>query len=265
MSDEKTPMGPGAAPFHLGRHCTEVGAELGRLHEARHADTGAAALVLMAEDRIDWELEEPWKVSLSCQREPACVMLEVEQAPASGQVTKLADILVLMTAAIERVEDSAQVNAHLTGGARTPPKPQENRTRQLLHSWRVGALAGLAVLLTLGGGLWWYRASAPERAEPRPQAAVPAPAFRSQVDAPYMTDSDGVGPLAIAYPLPSLPFRNQAIAPCRPERGEVEINGGCWMELAKLPPCLEVQAEYKGKCYLPVSINRGRLPQSIQP
>jgi hypothetical protein len=43
MSDEKTPKACGAAPFHLGRRCTEVGAEPGRLHEARHADTGTAA------------------------------------------------------------------------------------------------------------------------------------------------------------------------------------------------------------------------------
>jgi hypothetical protein len=35
--------------------------------------------------------------------------------------------------------------------------------------------------------------------------------------------------------------------------------------LDKRPPCYEVQAEYQGKCYLPVSARfRRREPQSLQ-
>ncbi|QRK12841.1 hypothetical protein JQX13_24095 [Archangium violaceum] len=52
---------------------------------------------------------------LSCQPEPPSVTLEVEQAPASGRVTEMADILVLMTAVVERVEDNPRVQAHLLG------------------------------------------------------------------------------------------------------------------------------------------------------
>ncbi|HYO55216.1 MAG TPA: hypothetical protein VEU50_20720, partial [Archangium sp.] len=61
------------------------------------------------------------------------------------------------------------------------------------------------------------------------------------------------------------PFIDQAKAPCIPNEGEVEINGGCWVELAKRPPCYEKHAEYKGKCYMPVSASsRGtREPQSL--
>jgi len=45
------------------------------------------------------------------------------------------------------------------------------------------------------------------------------------------------------------------------------INGGCWVEVAKNPPCYEDQAEYQGKCYLPVSKTprQQREPQSIHP
>jgi hypothetical protein len=68
----------------------------------------------------------------------------------------------------------------------------------------------------------------------------------------------------LAYPLPSRPFRNQAKAPCKPREGEVEISGGCWVALEKRPPCFENQAEYQGKCYLPVSL-RSREPQALQP
>jgi hypothetical protein len=47
----------------------------------------------------------------------------------------------------------------------------------------------------------------------------------------------------------------------------LEINGGCWMELAQKPPCADVVAEYQGKCFVPVSKDRsgGRLPQSSKP
>jgi hypothetical protein len=73
----------------------------------------------------------------------------------------------------------------------------------------------------------------------------------------------GTGPFS--YPLPSQPFRNQAKAPCKTQVGEVEINGGCWVALEQRPPCYENRAEYQGKCYLPVSKDRGGLPQSVEP
>ncbi|WP_395819369.1 hypothetical protein [Archangium minus] len=69
----------------------------------------------------------------------------------------------------------------------------------------------------------------------------------------------------ITYPLPAKPFGNQAKAPCKPKKGEVEINGGCWVELAKRPPCYDDQAEYQGKCYLPVAERRPPEPTVIQP
>jgi len=89
----------------------------------------------------------------------------------------------------------------------------------------------------------------------RPRAWNRAPALINK-------RSLGVGP--IAYSLPEKPFIDQAKAPCLTKEDEVEINGGCWMELARRPPCREKQAEYRGKCYLPVSASSRREPQSLQ-
>ncbi len=71
----------------------------------------------------------------------------------------------------------------------------------------------------------------------------------------------------LAYPLPAQPFSDQAKAPCNPKKGQVDINGGCWVKLARNPPCYEDQAEYQGKCYLPVSARsqKPREPRTLQP
>jgi len=88
---------------------------------------------------------------------------------------------------------------------------------------------------------------------------------RGQVDAAQMIDAAESGGPPIAYRLPDKPFRNQATPPCTPNRDEEEINGGCWVQLARKPPCLgETQAEYQGKCYLPVAKRTPPL-QSVEP
>ncbi len=70
--------------------------------------------------------------------------------------------------------------------------------------------------------------------------------------------------MGIAYPLPDKPFSNQARPPCRTNADHVASNGGCWMEIARRPPCHEEQAEYEGKCYIPV-MKAPRRPQSLSP
>lgn len=251
MTDEKTGKGGGKEAFQLGRRYEEVGPELGSLYEARHADTGRAALKLFPGDRMEWQPEGEWRMRLSCQPEPPSVTLEVERAPAPVQVTELADILVLMTAAVERVEDNPEVQAHLAGGRESPRK-----------RWGPRAAAGFAVL-ALGLGFWLHGVNAPEHLEPT-SPDVDSRTF-PKTSAPTLVSADASQTTTIAYPLPSEPFRNQAKAPCKTKRGEVEINGGCWVELARRPPCFEDQAEYQGKCYLPVSKDRGGLPQSVHP
>ena len=251
MANEKTGKDGGTGPFQLGRSYDEVGPELGSLHEARHEGTGRAALKLVPGECVDWQPEGPWRVRLSCEPKQPSVTLEVEQAPASAQVTELASILVLMSAAVERVEDNPQVQAHLARGRVSPRK-----------RWGPRAIAALAVL-ALGLGVWSHLASNPERLEPTSSGMD----FRrpSRADAPGLIDTDDSQAAPIAYPLPWEPFRNQAKAPCRTRSGEVEINGGCWVALERRPPCTDIQAEYQGKCYMPVSKDRGRPPQSVDP
>ncbi|WP_211241477.1 hypothetical protein [Cystobacter fuscus] len=124
------------------------------------------------------------------------------------------------------------------------------------------AAAGLA-LLALGLGAGLLLAGKP--GHPPSPAPVELSDIRSEVDAPIVTGSAPPAPTSLAYPLPKKPFRNQAITPCKPELWEEEINKGCWMALDQRPPCLDVQAEYQGTCYLPVAKDRGRPPQSARP
>ncbi|WP_257460411.1 hypothetical protein [Archangium lipolyticum] len=102
MANAKTGKEGGAGPFQPGRSYDEVGPELGSLHEARHEGTGRAVLTLLPGERMDWQPEGPWRLRLSCEPENPAVTLEVEQAPASARMKELANILVLMTAAVEQ-------------------------------------------------------------------------------------------------------------------------------------------------------------------
>jgi serine/threonine protein kinase len=79
-------------------------------------------------------------------------------------------------------------------------------------------------------------------------------------------DSDRrVGPwvLALGRPLPSKPHPDQRRPPC--DRGEVAINGGCWVKVAdEKPPCGEKMFEYQGACYW-ASFSGPRQPTSEEP
>ena len=187
---------------------------------------------------------------------------KVEEASAPPDLSDVANLLVMTTASVTRVEDDARVRAHVA----SRPRPGA-RTAQPTPARRppVGlALAGLA-LTALVLGVWLGRDRAPDSSE--------------ILWAERTTDTSGANPAgtlgksrypgtgAIAYPMPGKPFSNQATSPCYPELDESEINGGCWFEVARRPPCLkDVQGEYKGKCYLPISKDRGKKPgQAIEP
>jgi hypothetical protein len=261
VADEQSSTGGWMGPFHLVRRCEEVGPDLGLLYEARHVGTGTAALMLRLGEHVDWQPEGPWRVQLTCRPTPTRVTLEVKQAPSPARVSELANILVLMAASVERVENSTQVQAHLARGSVGFAKQWAGRARHLGSSWRGFAVAGLAVV-TLG--LWLHEARDAEYARTQ-TLAEPTLTNIPELNAPHLAKANELDERPIAYPLPSKPFKDQATAPCRPKVGEVEINGGCWVELAWKPPCTELQAEYQGKCYLPTAKKRDRLPQSSHP
>ncbi|AKJ03478.1 Hypothetical protein AA314_05104 [Archangium gephyra] len=139
--------------------------------------------------------------------------------------------------------------------------------KRLLRSPRGLLVAGLTALAL--GALLLPRFSG-ESEGPDSEARASAGALAvAEVQAPVLVDLDGSGVPTITYPLPVRPFSDQAKAPCFPKSGEVEINGGCWVELAKRPPCYDDQAEHQGKCYMPVSAKshekKRREPHSVQP
>jgi hypothetical protein len=225
----------------------------GRLYESWHTGTGQSALTLMPGDHVEWQPEGTWEIRLSCRPTPPSVSLRVDQAPKSGSMKELANILVLMSSAVEHVEDNPQVKTHLSA---RPGRP----------SWRSQGLlaaATFAVLALLGLGTGLFLAGEPGLLMPPAPGEVSG--IRSEVQAPLLTDSAPRAPMTLAYPMPKKPFQDQAITPCKPELWEEEINKGCWLELGRRPPCLDVHAEYRGKCYLPVSKDRGRPPQSALP
>lgn len=251
MAEETTKTEVQAGPFQLGSTYEEVGPELGHLHEARHTGTGRPALVLVLGDGVEWVPDGEWRMTLSCRPGVSAMTLEVERAPDSARMTEVADLLVLMAAAVERVEGNARVLAHLASGRVWP-----------WARWGWRAVAGLAVL-ALGLGLWSLGAN--PRAHRVPAASGGDSRDMLDTDAPdFINAAESPSP-AVSYPLPSKPFRNQAKAPCKTQAGEVEIHGGCWMALEERPPCYATHAEYQGKCYMPVGKDRGELPQSVEP
>ncbi|WNG18965.1 hypothetical protein [Cystobacter fuscus] len=267
MAEEKHWTRDRLGSFYLGASHEELGPGLGRLYEAWQEGTGAPVLLLQPGANVNWQPEGPLRVQLAFDPRWSTVSVKVEEAAAPPDLSDVANLLVLTTAAITRVEDDPQVRAHVASRPRPhampsapPPTAREPRFGRGL------ALAAL-VLLSLGLGVWLCseRGSiGPEHASSTLETGeLPSP------DVSTLGGSTRPGKGAIAYPMPSKPFRNQSTAPCYPELDEVEINGGCWFTVERRPPCLkDVQAEYKGKCYLPISKDRdreGKPAQSIEP
>ncbi len=242
-------------PLQLGRRCKHAAAELGHIHEARNVETGASALVMTPGPRPTWGPKKSWQVRASFQVTPPFMSLEVERAPASGRLSELANLLTLLLAGLDAVGSNARMRAHLTrepmgGLMRRPPL-------------RALVAAGLAVL-ALGGGFWWGTRTQP-LASPPPPPSAPGGLADAGLPSSFLVSGGQQGAAGIAYPLPDKPFSNQSKPPCRTHRDEVAINGGCWVALERRPPCHPEQAEYQGKCYLPVGLRDPRPPQSLAP
>jgi hypothetical protein len=264
-------------PFKLiRRYATrkqEPGTEvLGRIYGAYNVLTENPALLVLPSESAPVEPQGEWQVRVRVRALPPFFSLEVEKAPPSGRLSELSGMLRLLATAVERLGNEEEARAHLT---RLPMGPLESLWHRAGRAWRWTRASrwrtvAACVLMFLSFrlvvhlvemevyGLNWDLTprTVTQRMPVRPATLRRAPA------AVHLAKS---GATPIAYPLPGEPFDDQAKAPCIPKQGEVEINGGCWVELAKRPPCYEIQAEYKGKCYLPVSArSRRREPQSLQ-
>jgi hypothetical protein len=244
-------------PLRIGRRSKHAAAELGLIHEARNVETGAPVMAMMPGPRSTWAPKKSWQVRASFHTTPPFLSLEVERAPASGSLKELATLLTLLLAALEAVRDNARMRAHLTR------EPMGRWMRPL--PLKALAAVGLAVLV-LGGGFWLLDTGARQRAASTPPRWTPGLGELAYegCPSPFLADSAPRSPTGIAYPLPDKPFSDQSRPPCLTQRDEVAINGGCWIEIARRPPCHADHAEYQGKCYLPVGL-RARPPQSASP
>jgi len=240
--------------FLIGRRCKHAAAELGHIHEARNVETGAP--VLMVTPGIHQAPKRTWRARVSFQPRPPFIILEMEQAPASGNLAEFADLMTLLLAGLDAVGRNARTRAHLT---REPLAPRMERP-----SVRALAAAGLAMLV-LGGG-FWLGMRTQSMVSPTPPPSTPGVGDWADAGLPPSLLSNGAegNSTGIAYPLPDKPFVNQLKPPCRTKADHVAINGGCWIALERRPPCDEEQAEYQGKCYLPV-LKAQRPPQSVSP
>lgn len=270
MADTRRGKDGRLGPYRLGRRHGSRGAEVeepGRLYEAHNVHTDAPALVLVPGPGECGEPEEDWTVRVTAQSRPPYVALEVEQAPATGGLAGLAGLFEVLNRVMERMEWSDEARRHLT-----------HRPEGRLKRWAVGArrllgkgldhgveltIVALVLLMVVAHVRAWFESQGGEQHEGGGVAVQAVEESR----APTLVDTGDEPPAGITYPLPAKPFSDQAKAPCKLNRSEVELNGGCWLALEKRPPCGEDFAEYQGKCYVPVSARsrKPREPQSLQP
>jgi len=257
MGDTPSWSGGRLGPYLVGRRSWDLGAGLGRLHEAHNLETGAFAVVLAPGRVKTWRSDTAWTVRATSGVSPPFFAVEVElapgaEAPAFHELPLTLDLLLGALGHV-RNRDRAAVHAHLT---RTP---QGVWPRRLLARgpWLLAG-AGVAVAAGLALGLW---PRPPESTETQPAPVVAEAALDEPVV--FSDLQQDAAPPVIGYPMPEAPFKEQRKPPCL-QGTEVEIRGGCWVQLKKDAPCPRSTAEYEGKCYMPVR-KKDPPPTSLQP
>lgn len=256
MADEENWKVGGRGAFQLGRQYAEVGPDLGRLYEARHTGNGRSSLLLVPGEGMAWQPEGFWRVSLCCYPSPASLTLEVERAPASVSAKELANILVLMSAAVERVDDSPEAHAHLVRSVVHAPDPWRTRARRTLLAGGARALMVLSVLV-LGVGVWLSFTNKSSRQDASSEVTPVA----DEVGAVEAWPTDARDEIVSKTEVLPRPVRNQKGAPCA-EGLEVEFSGVCWVPVEQRP-CPKQTLPYGGRCLLPVAKRRPE-PTSIE-
>lgn len=139
-----------------------------------------------------------------------------------------------------------------------PPPPPEPKPAALRFSARdvkffLSSPAFVLVALALAAAPGLVGMLMP-RSPQETTAPVPLPV--PQVPVLKTTPSAAMPALAAMLPgkLPSPGPNQKRSGTCDPERAQVEINGGCWVETKTPPPCPRgKQWEHEGRCWLPVA------------
>jgi len=136
----------------------------------------------------------------------------------------------------------------------------------------VGAAAVGCLLIFLGWEM--HRVASQQQAAPQPWIATheevarfaPDAGVAGEVVASVQDVPQAVLPALLSFgrAMPKTPLSGQRKPPC--ERGEREINGGCWVGPIgdETPPCGDTMFDYAGRCYK-VSVDMPRQPTSDQP
>lgn len=111
-------------------------------------------------------------------------------------------------------------------------------------------VAGASVVLV---STWCMSAEAPTHAERAPDVYVECPTV---VD----VRQEGTLSAQAGRAVPAKPEEWQKRAPCSTDTDEVDIRGGCYLELARKPPCKPGQYESGGKCF--AAIARQKRPDT---
>jgi hypothetical protein len=274
MDEEKKAEASGenpeqVGPYQLQEQVPQSARGQGELYRATHETSGETALVLKLTAEEGAAPLKDWRVSLvSSSASSGYVAMQVEQTPWSRAPDRQSVESLVFT--FEGVHEAVRRMA------RAAPETYEHRPR-----WHLGlGVASAAAVCALLFALVRLAPVSRPPSGPEPVAsAPPAPSSQDKQLTAYSGAEGAEAPLnattlvqaedpnssGITYPLPAKPFGNQAKAPCKPRKGEVEINGGCWVTLEKRPPCYDDQAEYQGKCYLPVAQRPKPQPSAVQP
>jgi serine/threonine protein kinase len=162
----------------------------------------------------------------------------------------------------------------------SPSRQPTEKPRRLAPLW--GAMKDLAPYVVPAGGLvalgllgvlltrhidWRARTFTEPQGDPRAREKPDAGTSLGEEGAASVSPAETppVSKWGISRNLPPGPMNGQKRPPCT-ERGEIEINGGCWVmpSGAETPPCGGNKYEYEERCYVPIFISE-RVPTSDEP
>ncbi|WP_434383726.1 hypothetical protein [Melittangium boletus] len=244
MSDTTKWKGRRLGAYEIGERYPDIPEDEGRLHEARHVDTGEPALFLTPGTGDDWRTYTPWSVEATNRIEPHGLFLRLKRLP-GGRLPSFHELtlgFIRLAGLLARIDGREDIRAPFDR------EPQPN-SRPWTKRW---ILTGASLALAAGLALFFG-----------PRTATRPESFGFVDDSPLLTERQDLSTPAIAYPMPEKPFKEQSKPPCL-EGTEVELRGGCWVPHRQDAPCPPRTAEYQGRCYVAVK-KPDPEPRSIQP